>query len=89
MKIAEAKQRLIEIADGKYHSMEYIVDDHGNGKTRQTCKVYIMEYGFFEAAHWEAALAQLADAVGGKPVIGEDLPTSKDRAAFSDVAADL
>jgi len=77
MKIAEAKQKLMEIADGKYHSLEYKIDDHGRGIVNQTCKVYLAGHGSFDAAHWETAIAQLEDAMGGKPVISEDLPVSK------------
>jgi hypothetical protein len=77
MKIAEAKQKLMDLADGKFHSLEYKINDHGTGSVSQTCKVYVDGFGHFEAAHWETALAQLEDATGGKPVLSEDLPVSQ------------
>ena len=77
MKIAEAKQRLMEIANGKYHALEYKIDDHGQGNISQTCKVYLTGYGHFESNHWESALMQLEDAMGGKPKLSEDLPVSQ------------
>lgn len=77
MKIAEAKQKLMQLADGKYHSLQYKIDDHGIGNVSQICSVYVPNYGYFEAAHWETALAQLEDAIGGRPVLSEDLPISQ------------
>jgi len=79
MNMAEAKHVLMKLADGKYHSMEYTVDDHGNGKVSQRCKVYVAEHGHFEAAHWDVALQELKNAVSGRPVLSEVLPVSEPR----------
>jgi hypothetical protein len=77
MNMAEAKLELMELAENKYHSLEYSINDHGKGSVSQTCKVYLPEYGYFEAAHWDTAIAQLKDAMNGKEAISEDLPISK------------
>ncbi|MGB3222498.1 MAG: hypothetical protein WBB23_06835 [Desulforhopalus sp.] len=80
MKMAEAKQKLMDLAAGKYHSMEYSIDDHGNGNVSQKCKVYIDGYGHSTAAHWDTAIQQITDTVSGKPLISEDLPVSSKEA---------
>lgn len=77
MKMAEAKQELMEIADGRYHSIEYKIDDHGNGNASQECTVYLSDYGHFKAAQWESALAQLRSAMNGQPAISEELPVTQ------------
>lgn len=77
MKMAEAKQKLMDIAKGRYHSMEYTIDDHGGGNVSQKCKVYIPNYGFFEATRWEDAIAALESAIKGRPRISEELPISQ------------
>jgi hypothetical protein len=77
MKIAEAKQKLMDLADGKFHTLEYKIADHGNGRVSQTCQIYLDGHGSFEAAHWETALAQLEDVIGGRPTLSEDLPISQ------------
>ena len=76
MKIAEAKQKLMELAKGGFHSMEYTIDDHGGGRVSQKCKVYIPDHGFFEGTSWEHALSALEAAIDGKPRISEDVPLS-------------
>lgn len=76
--IAEAKQRLMELANGEYHSMEYTINDHGNGNVSQSCKVYLQKYGFFESAHWHSALDDLEVAMSGGPRLSESVPVSKD-----------
>lgn len=79
MKIAEAKQAVMDIAKGEYHSLEYKLDDHGSGRVSQKCKVYIHGHGSFEATHWESAILQLKEAMTGRPAISEDVPLSKPR----------
>ncbi len=74
--MAEAKQKLMELADGNYHSLKYTIDDHGNGHVSQSCKVYIDKFGHSEAAPWDTAIQQLADIIEGKPLISENLPVS-------------
>jgi len=76
MNIAEAKQELMDLSQGTYHSLEYQIDDHGNGNVRQTCKVYMDKHGSFSASHWEEALQSLKDTIEGKPTISEDIPLS-------------
>lgn len=76
MKIADAKQKLMDLAAGKYHSLEYSITDTGRGNANQKCKVYIDGHGSFEAPHWEAALNGLEEAINGRPAISEDLPLS-------------
>lgn len=76
MKIAEAKQKLMELAKGSFHSLEYTIDDHGEGRVSQKCRVYIDTHGFFEGPQWEVALAQLETALSGKSLLSEDVPTS-------------
>jgi hypothetical protein len=83
MNMAEAKQKLMEMADGKYHSIEYKLNDHGKGSFNQECNVYIDGYNHYKGAHWEDALAQLESAMSGKPAISEDLPLSKPKATAS------
>jgi hypothetical protein len=77
MKIAEAKRKLMELANGGFHSIEYSVDDHGEGRVTQKCKVYLPDLGFFEGSSWESALTQLEAVKNGAPKISEDLPISK------------
>ena len=77
MNMSEAKTKLMEMVNGEYHCIEYKLDDHGGGHVSQTCKVYVHGQGSFEAAHWEDALSQLKAALGGRPPISEDIPTSK------------
>lgn len=77
MKMAEAKQKLMDLAGNEYHSIEYKVDDTGRGNVTQTCKVYMHGQGSFEAPHWDACIAALESAVSGKPKITEDIPCSK------------
>jgi|GEM_PF-2873460 len=79
MNMAEAKQRLMELADGGYHSLTYEVGDHGGGRVSQKCKVYLPNHGSFEAAHWEEALTQLEAFLSGRPVISEALPVSQEK----------
>lgn len=85
MKIAEAKQKLMQLADGKYHSIEYALVDNGIGSITQSCKLYITGQGSFEAPHWESAFAQLADATSDKPKLSEDFPASALSAAADPV----
>ncbi len=76
MKITEAKQKLMQLAEGQYHSLEYSITDTGRGSASQKCKVYIDGHGSFEAPHWEAALSGLEEVINGRPAISEDLPLS-------------
>ncbi len=76
MNMAEAKQRLMELAEGGFHTLEYEIKDHGKGNVSQECTVYLPKHGHFKAAHWENALAQLEAAMDGKAAISEDLPIS-------------
>lgn len=77
MDMRTAKARLLELAAGEYHSMEYIINDHGDGRVNQKCKVYVHGFGSFEAAHWDVALQELENSKNGRPAISEDLPISK------------
>lgn len=77
MNMKEAKQKLMDLAGKEYHSIEYKLDDHGNGNVGQTCKVYVHNHGSFEAPHWDAALAGLESAMSGAPKVTEDVPVSK------------
>lgn len=77
MNMAEAKQKLMKIAGKEYHSIEYKMNDHGNGNVNQTCTVYMHGHGSFEAPHWDAAIAALESAVSGGPKITEEIPFSK------------
>jgi hypothetical protein len=77
MNMAEAKAKMMEIADGKYHTIEYRIDDHGNGRVNQLCKVYLEGQSHYEGAHWESAIAQLEAAMSGAPTISEDIPCSQ------------
>lgn len=76
MNMAQAKEQLMKLAKGGYHSMEYTIDDHGEGKVSQKCKVYLPDFGHFQGAQWDSALAQLEAAMGGQPTISEALPIS-------------
>lgn len=83
MTISEAKSVLMRLAEGKYHSMKYEISDHGRGNFIQHCQVYLPDHGWFEGAHWDAALQQLADKVNGRAALSEELPLS----SKSDLAA--
>ena len=76
MKIAEAKQKTMDIANGAYHSITYEVNDHGNGSFNQKCKIYIRDFGSFEGPHWEDCFHQIELEKLGRPVISEDVPVS-------------
>lgn len=77
MNMAEAKAELMKLANGKYHSMDYSINDNGKGHNSQECTVYIEDIGSFKAAYWETALNDMRSAVSGAPKISEDLPLSK------------
>jgi len=77
MNMAEAKKKLMELANGGYHSLTYEVGDHGGGRVSQKCKVYLPDHGNFEAPHWEDAFTQLEASLSGRPVISESLPVSQ------------
>lgn len=66
----------MELANGKYHSLTYQIDDDGNGKLRQDCSVYIHRFGHFNGSHWDGALRGLEEAMNGRPVLSEDIPVS-------------
>ena len=76
MNMSEAKQELMELSKENYHSLEYKIDDHGNGNVSQECCVYLSDYGHFKAAQWDSAISQLKSAMNGQSAISEDLPVS-------------
>jgi len=75
--MAEAKQKLMDIAKGEYHNLKYEVTDNGRGEVSQECHVYINGMGSAKATHWDTALAELKDVADGKPPLSEDLPVSE------------
>lgn len=80
MNIAEAKQKVMDIAGGKFHSLQYIVNDLGDGCVNQICKVYIEGFQLSKARYWETAIDKLAEEINGRSnaIISEDMPVSRE-----------
>lgn len=79
MDMKQAKQAVMELAKGKYHSISYEVTDHGDGRAVQECGVYVQGFGHFKARFWESCLTDLRTNMQhgeDKPGITEDLPIS-------------
>ena len=55
MTFKEAKAKLKEIADGKYHSIQYELTEHEDGNLASECEIYIDKEGWYKDSTWEEA----------------------------------
>lgn len=76
MNMAEAKQRLMEIANGEYHCIKYHITDNGKGTISQQCSVYLEKSGWNEGKTWEAAFFNLQEAMSETAPTFEGLPVT-------------
>lgn len=72
MKFSEAKDKLKELAKGKYHSLTFDFSEYSSGKIESQCRLYISEHGSKEGSTWEEAFAALEKEINGAPV--EEFP---------------
>jgi len=66
-KTVKAKQRLKELAKGRYHYLSYEVTNYHTGKLEIRCNVYVEDYGFFSAGSWDKAIEKLQKWMEVKP----------------------
>ena len=56
MTFQEAKGKLEELAEGRYHTLRYELTEHSDGKQKQVCGVYVDKDSlFYEGETWEEA----------------------------------
>jgi hypothetical protein len=55
MKFADARQRLLDLADGKYCSLEYSETFHEDRTCLTECKLYIADYNWVTGKTWDEA----------------------------------
>lgn len=58
MKFDEAEKKLAEIANGKFHSLQYERDTHRTGEQETKCRIYIEGERFHNGNTWEDAFDQ-------------------------------
>lgn len=73
MNIAEAREKLKEIAGGEYRSLDYEEVIHRDGTVNTIRKVYVAGRGFHSADTWDEALSALQDEIDGVVNPGPDL----------------
>jgi len=66
-KTIKAKQRLKELAKGRYHRIIYECGEMPSGDISIACNVYVEDYGFFSADTWDKAIAKLQKWMEVKP----------------------
>lgn len=78
MNMAEAKEKLMSLAKGEYHTVQYKLGDHGGGHVEQECSIYITDIGHFKGVTWEGCFYEMELAINiPKGTISEDLPISQ------------
>jgi hypothetical protein len=78
MTFQEAKAKLKEIADGKYHAIEYKLTEYaavcGGGDQKPECTVYINGLEHHRGLTWEEAFVSLDRAINGVKVNEDEAP---------------
>ena len=69
MQFTDAKNKLKELANGKYHSITYELNEYSNGKLETKCYLYIDPYICFKAPTWAEAFAKLEKYLHLQPSI--------------------
>ena len=78
MNFKEAKDKLKEIADGRYHSVFYEITERTNGTLQQQVGLYIDEVDWYSAETWEEAFELLSGRQKEiKPIEIEDIEEVK------------
>ena len=76
MKFDEAKAKLAEIADGKYHSLSYELNEYSSGELKVVCQVYIADLDYCKASTWQEALDKLTEPAV-KPIYKDEQPEAE------------
>lgn len=77
MKFQEAKDRLNELAEGRYHSIQYELTDYATGKTESSVRLYVDPGISVTRSTFAEALEILASVLVGsqeKWKIREEMP---------------
>jgi len=69
MQFTDAKNKLKELANGKYHSITYELTEYSNGKLETKCHLYIDPHISFLASTWREAFTKLEEYLHPKPSI--------------------
>jgi hypothetical protein len=59
MKFTEAKNKVGELANGAFHSLNYSVTETSYGTLSQDCSVYVHDCNWHHGPTWEAAIDSL------------------------------
>lgn len=65
MTFMEAKEKLKEIAAGKYHSLKFELTEFHTGGLNTECSIYINGTDWFSGRTWEDAFARLEKGQNG------------------------
>lgn len=74
MKFLEAKEKLLEMAKGKYCAIEFDLNVYSNGKEKTTCRVYIAGHPYENGLTWNEALEKMRERVEYIEPKNEELP---------------
>ena len=67
MKFQEAKDRLNELAEGRYHSIQYELTDYATGKTESSVRLYVDPGISVTRSTFAEALEILQNILNGSP----------------------
>ena len=74
MTFEEAKNKLKEIANRKYHRVAYDLTETSDGNLKPKCEIYIDNEDIYSGKTWEIALEKRELAIKGqKPVLLETI----------------